>query len=279
MTILQAILLGILQGLTEFLPISSTAHLTLAGKYLGLIDPAHPEAWTAFIATIQLGTMLAVIFYFANEIREIASAFTSENFTKRKQPFKIQSQNSKMGWYVILGTIPVVIVGLLLSKVIEGGLTKSLPVIATSLIVLGLLLALAEKTAKFTKKYNSIKLKDALLIGLAQCLALIPGASRSGTTITAGLFLGLERESAARFSFLLSIPAVFASGIYEFYKTRHFLMANSGLALVVATVVSALSGYIAIAFLLRYLRTRTSYIFVIYRILLGVAILGAFILL
>ena len=269
MSILHAILLGIIQGLTEFLPISSTAHLTIAGKAMGLISPEHPEQWTAFIAVIQLGTLAAVLVYFARDIVSITRAFLQENLVQRTA-LSQQSVNARMGWYVIIGSVPIVIIGIALKKLIEGSLTKELSVIAASLIILAIILWIAERIASFSRGIEQITWKDALLVGLAQCVALIPGASRSGTTITAGLFVGLRRDTAARFSFLLSIPAVLGSGLLEFYQSLHYLAADGLLALVIATVVSAISGYATIALLLRFLRTHTTTVFIIYRILLGI---------
>lgn len=269
MSILHAILLGIIQGLTEFLPISSTAHLTIAGKAMGLISSEHPEQWTAFIAVIQLGTLAAVLVYFARDIASITRAFLQENLIQRTALSK-QSVNARMGWYVIIGSVPIVVIGIALKKLIEGSLTKELSVIAASLIILAIILWIAERIASFSRGIEQITWKDALLVGLAQCVALIPGASRSGTTITAGLFVGLRRDTAARFSFLLSIPAVLGSGLLEFYQSLHYLAADGLLALVIATVVSAISGYATIALLLRFLRTHTTTVFIIYRILLGI---------
>lgn len=214
MNTIQAIFLGIIQGLTEFLPISSTGHLTLAGKLMNLISPEYPEHWTAFMAVIQLGTLLAVIVYFWKDLLLIANDFFKENIFNRKK-IKEQSINSMMGWYLIIATIPVAIIGLVFKHKIEGVLTKNLYVISGSLIVLAIILAIAEKTGKFNREMKNLKWYDALIVGIAQCFALIPGSSRSGTTITGGLFLGFTRETAARFSFLMSIPAVAASGLLE----------------------------------------------------------------
>ncbi len=272
MSIFEAIILGIIQGITEFIPISSTAHLTIAGKMMGLIDPARPEEWTAFIAVIQLGTLAAVLFYFSKEIRLIPAGFLKENIGKNRKPFREQSLYSRLGWLIIAGSIPVVIVGLALKDLIEGSLTKDLSVIALSLIGLAVILAIADKTAKLRKGLEDISLKDAIWVGIAQCFALIPGSSRSGTTITAGLFLGMKRETAARFSFLLSIPAVLGSGLLEFYQSLDYIDPGKLLTLTVATVFSAISGYASIAFLIKFLQTRSTMLFVIYRIILGIVI-------
>ncbi len=277
MTIIQAIILGIIQGLTEFLPVSSSAHLTIAGTAMGLISTEHPEQWTAFIAVIQLGTLAAVLVYYSRDIIEIVGSFVRENLLERK-PLREQSLNARMGWYMIVGTIPIATVGLALKKVIEGHISKDLTVIAIGLIALAVVLAIAERVAKHTRAMEQITWRDALFVGSAQVLALIPGPSRSGTTITAGLFVGLRRDVAARFSFLLSIPAVAASG---FLELRHVIGSDAmnGLSLTtvaVATIVSGLSGYAAIAFLLRYLKMHTTMVFIVYRILLGIILLTVF---
>ena len=272
MNIFEAIILGIIQGITEFLPISSTGHLTVAGKLMNIISPEHPEQWTAFIAVIQLGTLAAVLVYFRKDIIKIINSFLNENLSARKK-FAEQSYDSKLGWLIIIGTIPVVIVGLSLKHIIEGTLTKDLYVIAGSLIGLAIILALAEMVAKFKKEIKDLSIKDSIIIGIAQCFALIPGSSRSGTTITGGLFIGLNREAAARFSFLLSIPAVLASGLLELYESLAFLNSSMVLNLIISTIVSGISGYLAIDFLLKYLRKNTTFLFIYYRIALGILII------
>lgn len=271
MNLLEAIILGIVQGLTEFLPISSTGHLTLAGKFMNLISNEHPEQWTAFIAVIQLGTMLAVLVYFWKDLISIIKDFINDNIIKRIS-FSNQQVNSKLGWLIIIGTIPVVIIGLTFKDVIEGALTKNLYIIAASLIVLALILALAEKTAKFKKNIENVTILDSIIIGVAQALSLIPGSSRSGTTITAGLFVGLNREAAARFSFLLSIPAVLASGVLQLYEAVEFLDKAMAVNIIVATIVSGISGYLAIDFLLKFLKKNSTFLFIYYRIGLGIII-------
>ncbi|MEW6506669.1 MAG: undecaprenyl-diphosphatase UppP [Bacteroidota bacterium] len=272
MNILEAIILGIIQGLTEFIPISSTGHLTVAGKLMNLISDVNPERWTAFIAVIQLGTLLAVIIYFWKDLWLILRDFISEVLVKRKS-FSSQSQNSLMGWYLVIATIPVIIIGLGLKEMIEGALTKNLYVISGSLIILAVILAFAEKTGKFNRSYGDIKWYDALLIGVAQSFALIPGSSRSGTTITAAIFLGFSRETAARFSFLMSIPAIAASGLLQFYIALNYIDSKGLITLIVATIISGIFGYLSIEFLLRYLKNKTTFIFIIYRIVIGVIIL------
>lgn len=272
MSIIEAIVLGIIQGLTEFLPISSTGHLTLAGKLMNLISEDHPERWTSFIAVIQLGTLVSIFVYFRKDIWNIFFDFVSENIKWRKK-FSEQNYNSRTGWLIIIGTIPVVVIGLLFKDIIEGALTKNLFVISGSLIGLAIILAVAEKTAKFKKEIKDITIIDSLIIGIAQAVSLIPGSSRSGTTITGGLFVGLKRDSAARFSFLLSIPAIFASGILQLYEALKFVDSAMIFNLTISTIFSGISGYLAIDFLLKFLRKNTTFVFIYYRIGLGIIII------
>ena len=272
MSIIEAIILGIIQGFSEFLPISSTGHLTIFGRMFNLISEENPQAWTSFIAIIQLGTLVAILVYFWKDIWHIVTAFLKENVGSR-QKFSAQSLDSKMGWYIIIGTIPIVTFGLGFKDIIEGTLTKNLVVIACSLILLAIILAYAEKKAKFKKEMKDLSVFDSIIIGIAQAMSLIPGSSRSGTTITGGLFMGLTRESAARFSFLLSIPSVFASGMLELYEQIKFIDQSGVVNLIIATIVSGISGYAAIDFLLKYLRKNTTFVFIYYRIALGVLIL------
>src|SRR4030095_9501937 len=274
MSILEAIILGLIQGLTEFIPVSSTAHLTLAGKWMNLVDPQHPDQWTAFIAVIQIGTLIAVVLYFWSDIIKIIAGFITTNLAKlsRRPADESQKEYATLGWLVIIGTLPIAVVGLLFKHQIEGMLTKDLRIIAGSLIGLAILLTISEITASQRRGLNNLHISDAIIVGAAQVLALIPGSSRSGSTITGGLFAGLKRETAARFSFLLSIPAVAASGLLELPKALHSI--NSGwTAIAVATVVSGISGYLSIAFLLKYLQRHTTYVFVAYRIALGLVLI------
>jgi undecaprenyl-diphosphatase len=273
MSLLYSILLGIIQGITEFLPISSTAHLTMAGKMLGLINPDRPDEWTAFIAVMQIGTLAAVVVYFFKDLVDIVKNFFVDGLRYIQAPGNGLGK-ARMGWYIILGTLPVATFGLAFKKIIEGNLTKSLSVIGTSLIVLALILWLAEKIGSRTKEMKSATWLDSLVVGFAQSLALIPGSSRSGTTITAGLFLGITREDAARFSFLLSVPAVLASGMLELYQMRHFIHDIGIMNVVASTVVAGIVGYASIAFLLRYLRTHTTFVFIYYRLALGLVLLA-----
>lgn len=274
MNVIQGLILGLVQGATEFLPISSTAHMTLAAKALGLISAEHPEDWTAMMAVIQLGTLLAVLVYFRQDILAIISAVVEEGFVSRT-PLRLQSMNAQLGWKIALGTVPVVVLGLGLKKLIEGSLTKNLWLLSASLIGFALLLWLAERVARKERGIEQTTWADSIIVGFAQAMALFPGASRSGTTITAGLFIGLNREAAARFSFLLSIPAVFGSGLYELKEALPHLGTASMEVLLISTLVSAISGYLAIDFLLNYIKKHDTNVFVYYRIAVGVLILLA----
>jgi undecaprenyl-diphosphatase len=281
MSLFQAILLGIVQGLTEFIPISSTAHLVLAMRAMDLA--LTPEQATASMAVIQLGTLLAVLVYFAGDIWRITRAFIHDHLVilkdGRRDQFNRENEHARLstdawlGWLIIIGTIPVVIVGLAFKKQIEGSFTKNLWIIATMMIVVALLLIVAEVVGKRKRRLQDLGLGDALAVGFAQCLALIPGSSRSGSTMMAGLFVGQTRETAARFSFLLSIPAIAASGLLELFEAMHKLPPGSLANLAVGTVVSAVVGYLSIWFLLRFLRTHSTGVFIGYRILVGGAIL------
>jgi undecaprenyl-diphosphatase len=272
LSVIEAIILGIIQGLSEFLPISSTAHLTLAGKLMNVVPVDHPEHWTAFIAVIQLGTLMSILIYFGKEIVLITSEFLRDNLRLRLK-YSEQSHNSKLGWLIAVGTIPIVIIGLSFKDIIEGALTKNLYVISGSLILFAIILAISEKVADHKREIKDLTIKDSLLIGLAQSFALIPGASRSGTTITGGLFVGLKRSDAARYSFLLSIPSVLASGLLELYNSLKYLDASMAVNIVVATLAAAISGYLAIDFLIKYLKKHSTFIFIYYRIILGIVIL------
>lgn len=264
MTILEAVVLGVVQGLTEFLPVSSTAHLRIIPALLGWSDPG-----AAYTAIIQLGTTAAVLVYFARDIVVLAKAFGKGLLAK--QPFG--TVESRLAWYVGLGTIPIGVCGLLFKKAIESTL-RSLWVISASLIVLAIVLFLVERAASHRRTIEELTLKDGMIIGLWQALALIPGSSRSGTTLTGGLSLGLAREAAARYSFLLSIPATTLAGLFEL---KHLLAAVDRpptVMLVVGTVVSFVAGLGAISGLLHFLRTRSTLVFVVYRVLVGLALVA-----
>ncbi|MGC4001281.1 MAG: undecaprenyl-diphosphatase UppP [Anaeromyxobacter sp.] len=265
MSLLSAIVLGIIQALTEFLPVSSTAHLLVAGELMGhhLEDPL----FRAFVAIIQSGTTLAVLVYFRRDIFQLLGAGLAS--LRRGRPF--ETAESRLGWYIVLGTIPAAVLGKLLEHQIEA---LGNWVIAGSLVVLGLILLVAERFARHQRTVEDVTMRDALAVGFAQALALVPGSSRSGTTITAGMLLGFKREAAARFSFLLSVPIILAAGGYKLLKTVPVLQGQPAwvLATVVGTLVSAVAGYLVIDWLLAWLRTRTTYVFVVWRVLAGVAI-------
>lgn len=264
MSLFESIVLGIVQGLTEFLPISSTAHLRIIPALVGWEDPGAP-----FTAVTQIGTLVAVLIYFKREIVTLTRAFVGSLL--RRTPF--ESPDSSMAWWILFGTIPIVVAGLVLKDAIETHF-RSLWVISASLIVLALLLWLAEKRSRFDRRTEHLRLRDVLLIGAAQAVALVPGASRSGTTMTMGMFLNLSRETAASFSFLLSIPAVALSGLYQLYKMRAELVGGFGIDLLVATVVAGVVGYASIALLLTFLRRHSTAVFIIYRIALGIALIA-----
>ncbi|MEY3889617.1 MAG: undecaprenyl-diphosphatase UppP [Actinomycetota bacterium] len=267
MTPFDALILGIVQGLTEFLPISSSAHVQIAQHLLGLGTMPKPQL-TAFIATIQLGTELAVVIYFWRDIVRIAAAWIRSLGAKSKG----LSQDAKMGWLIIAGSMPVVIIGLVFKDAIENQL-RSLWVIAVTLIVFGLVLGIADKVGKRQKSIEQLTTKHGLLFGLGQALAVIPGVSRSGGTITVGLLLGYSRQAAARYSFLLAIPAVVASGLFEFATTYKDLSQQDLLATIVATLVSFAVGFSVIVGLLRYLERGSFMPFVIWRVGVGTALL------
>ncbi|MBI3652315.1 MAG: undecaprenyl-diphosphatase UppP [Acidobacteria bacterium] len=272
MTIFYAILLGIIQGLTEFIPVSSTAHLTLAGKAMGVINYDKPDEWTAFIAVIQLGSLLAVIAYFWSDILHITTGFVKTNlaYATKKAVAPTDRTHALLGWMVIVGTLPAGVIGLLFRHQIEGVFTKDLRVIGAALIALALVLIVAEIVGTQQRDMQQLRLSDAIVVGLAQVFALIPGCSRSGSTITGGLFAGLTRETAARFSFLLSIPAIGASGLLELPKAWKVVDHS---ILLVAIIAATLASYATIAFLIKFLQRHSTYSFAAYRIFLGVMIL------
>jgi undecaprenyl-diphosphatase len=263
MDALQAIVLGIVQGLTEFLPVSSTGHLRIVPAFLGWEDPG-----AAFTAVTQLGTMAAVLLYFRADLWRIASTW----FRSLRRPELRGSLDARMGWYIGLGTIPISIAGLAFSDQIEEG-ARSLYLIGTTLIVLGLLLLAAEKAARHDRPLEQINRRDALVIGIAQACALVPGVSRSGATLTAGLFLGFDRTSAARYSFLLSVPAVVLSGLFELRKIGDAGGAGA-FPTAIATLLAFIVGYASIAFLLRWLSTHSTAVFVAYRVALGALVIA-----
>jgi undecaprenyl-diphosphatase len=290
---LQAAVLGVLQGMTEFLPVSSSAHLRIFPELVGWDDPG-----AAFTAVIQIGTETAVILYFAKDIWRIVSAWARSLFDQRAvwadaPEFEVRvgggvgasagagahrrrgwdPSDARMGWYIIVGTLPIVAVGVALKDVIENDF-RSLWVIATTLVVLGVVLGIADRVGSRDRPIESLTLRHALILGLAQALAVIPGVSRSGATISMALFLGFERAAAARFAFLLAIPAVLGAGIFEWPSA---LSEDSTYALgpmLLATAVSFAVGYAVIAWLFRWLEHRSYAPFVAYRIALGLLVFG-----
>lgn len=267
--ILQAIVLGIVQGLTEFLPISSSAHLKVVPLALGWDDPG-----VAYTAIIQLGSIVAVLWYFWKDLTNITigafKAITNSDY---------DSQEFQMALGIGLGTIPIIFFGLLIKvfvKDFDNSPLRSLGAIATASIVMSLLLAIAEKTGKRHRTYEKLDVKDGIIMGLAQAMALIPGVSRSGSTLTAGLFLGLERPAAARFSFLLGIPAITLAGLVELKSALGEGVTDAGIvALIVGTISAFVFSYASIAWLLKFLQTQNTWVFVWYRLAFGVAILTA----
>ncbi|MEV0399478.1 undecaprenyl-diphosphate phosphatase [Actinoallomurus sp. NPDC050550] len=262
MNFVQATVLGIVQGLTEFLPISSSAHLLIVPRLLGWKDPG-----AAFTAVIQLGTMLAVLLFFWKDIVRIIGTWFRSLFDKELRGHL----DARMGWYVGLGTIPVSVVGLAFNHLIEGP-ARNLWINAASLVIMGLVMMVAEWAGRQKLEVGDLNMRDGLIIGGFQCLALIPGSSRSGSTITGGLFLGYTREAAARYSFLLSIPAVVLSGLFELRKVSDGGLPIAGTA--VATVVSFVVGYASIAWLLKFLVRHSTLLFTYYRVALGGVLIG-----
>jgi undecaprenyl-diphosphatase len=276
MNLLQAIIIGIVQGLTEFIPVSSSAHMILSERAMRLDQMLSPEALTAFNAVLQLGTLVAVILYFLPDIVNITRGFILGNLARVQGKRDAESEDAlRLGWLIILGSLPIGTVGLLAKKIIEGSLTKNLFVISISMIVWAVLLDLAERFGSGRKAMTDLGAKEALIVGFGQIFALIPGSSRSGTTIASAMFAGMKRDTAARFSFLLSIPAIAASGLLELKEAIHHLGDLGTLNLLAGTVAAAIVGYLSIAFLMNYLRQRSLDIFIIYRLVVGVAILIA----
>jgi undecaprenyl-diphosphatase len=263
MTFFEAILLGLIQGLTEFLPISSSAHVQIAQELMGLSELSRPQL-TAFIATIQIGTEAAVVIYFFRTIIEILGSFFRTGFRR----WSAQEPNARLGWLVIIGTLPIVILGLGFRDIVENDV-RQLWVIGVTLIVFGIFLGLADVFGKKRKSMTDLNLKSGIAFGLGQAMALIPGVSRSGGSITVGLMLGFNRETAARFSFLMAIPAVLAAGFYQFYASFGELPADLLAATIIATIVSFISGYAVISWLLKYLEKGSFLPFVIWRVGVG----------
>lgn len=266
MTIIEAIVLGLVQGLTEFIPISSTAHLLIVPSILGWGDPG-----AAVSAVIQFGTLLAAIIYFFRDIVRLIAGFFRGLITRRP----LADVDSREAWLVVIGTIPIVILGLLFKKHIESTF-RGLWIVTTMVIVVAILMQIAEWYAKRKqlRQFDDMTVADGVAIGLGQCLALIPGSSRSGSTIMTAIFRGIDRPTAARYSFLLSIPAVGGAGMLELFKERHALGALGWTPIAIAIAVAFVSGYASIWFLIRYLRSHTTHVFIYYRYALGIAMIA-----
>jgi undecaprenyl-diphosphatase len=257
------VVLGLIQGLTEFLPISSSAHLRIYPELFGWGDPG-----AAFTAVIQIGTELAVLIYFRKDIWRIASTWLRSLV---KPEFR-GHLDARMGWFIIIGSLPIVVLGVLLKDVIERDF-RNLWIIGCTLIVLGIVLGIADRVGSTDKQIKQITLRDAVLMGGAQALALVPGVSRSGATLSMGRFLGYDREAATRYAFLLAIPAVVGAGLFELKEIPNGHNDYGWGPTILATVVSFVVGYAAIAWLLRYVATKSYAPFVIYRVILGGATL------
>ncbi|MGI5215201.1 undecaprenyl-diphosphate phosphatase [Plantactinospora sp. CA-290183] len=267
MSWIEAIVLGIVQGLTEFLPVSSSAHLRITSAIF-----FEQDAGASFTAVTQLGTEAAVLLYFAKDIWRITRIWVIGIWDSSVR----SSLDYRMGWYVIVGSIPIGIFGLLFKDQIRTA-ARNLWLVATVLIVFAFVLAFAEYWGRQTRRLENFTLRDGIVMGLAQAMALIPGVSRSGGTLTAGLFLNLTREAAARYSFLLAIPAVVMSGVFsipDVFDTSGGGSIPSGAQMLVATVIAFGVGYAAIAWLLRYVAHHTLYVFVLYRVALGSLVLA-----
>jgi undecaprenyl-diphosphatase len=259
----EAIVLGLVQGLTEFLPISSSGHIRIVSAFFGWDDPG-----AAFTAVIQLGTMAAVLVYFRRDLWHIARSWVTE----LRLPFRERSRDANLGWFIILGTIPIAIFGLAFRHQIEDG-ARDLYLIGSMLIAFSFVMLAAERFGTRRRGLPEMDGRDGIFIGFAQALALIPGVSRSGATISAGLFRGFDRTAAARYSFLLSVPAVVLSGLFELRDVGDGTGASAG-ATVIATLVAFVSGYFAIAWLLRYLAGHSLAVFAAYRIPLGILVIA-----
>jgi undecaprenyl-diphosphatase len=262
-SVLEALVLGIVQGLTEFLPISSSGHLRIVPAFFGWDDPG-----AAFTAVIQLGTMAAVLVYFREELWRITTASVG---AVRARDWHPSDPEARLGSYIALGTVPIAILGLAFADTIEDEF-RNLELIGSTLIAFSLVMLFAEARSKRRRQMNDLSARDGLLIGCAQALALVPGVSRSGATISAGLLLDFDRTVAARYSFLLSVPAVVLSGLFEL---RHIGEGGAPVgATVVATLLAFVTGYASIAFLLRYLVRHSIGVFAGYRIALGVLVIA-----
>ncbi|MEY3299506.1 MAG: Undecaprenyl-diphosphatase [Cyanobacteriota bacterium] len=269
MTLFQAIVIGIVQGLTEFLPISSTAHVKMIPVALGWGDPG-----VAFTAVIQLGSIAAILWYFWDDLRQVTVGMVQATLER-----KFDAPDFRLGLGILLGTLPIVVMGLLIKLLIpdfDNSPLRSSGTIAVVSIVMALLLAVAELIGRRQRTFDQLTLRDGVLMGLAQALALIPGVSRSGSTLTAGLFMGLERSTAARFSFLLGVPAITLAGLVELKGLIENGLDTVGLVPLIGGLLAAVvSSYLAIFWLLRFLKQHSTWVFVWYRLAFGAAILLA----
>lgn len=264
MDFINAIILGLVQGLTEFLPISSSAHLRILGEFL----PGAKDPGAAFTAITQIGTEAAVVVFFWRDIVRIVSSWCKSLVGKVPR----NDSDARMGWLIIIGSIPIVVLGLLFQDEIETTF-RSLWIVAIMLIVFGILLGIADAVGAKKRRLKNLTYRDGAIFGGAQALALIPGVSRSGGTITAGLFMGYERRAAARYAFLLAIPAVFGSGFYQVFKSIGEPSPYGPLETLVATIIAFVVGLAVIVFFMSYISKRSFLPFVIYRIVLGIVLL------
>src|SRR3954464_4696891 len=263
MNAFQAIVLGLVQGLTEFLPISSSGHLRIVPAFFGWDDPG-----AAFTAVVQLGTLAAVLVYFRRDLWNIASAWVRSVLARERQP---QDPDARLGWYIVLGTIPIAVLGLAFKDPIEHQF-RTLELVGSALVLFSFVMLRAEAVSRRDRELSDITRRDAWIIGGFQAPGLAPGVSRSGATISAGLFLNFDRTAAARYSFLLSVPAVVLSGLFEL---RHAGEGNLPIAATaLATLLAFVTGYLSIALLLRYLARHSIVVFVLYRVVLGVIVIS-----
>jgi len=264
---LEAIVLGIVQGLTEFLPISSSGHVLIVPALAGWPDPG-----AAFSAVIQLGTMAAVLIYFRDDLWRMLKAFL-RSLTGERTLWRTADVDARVGWFIVLGTIPIAIFGLVFKDQIETAV-RSIELVSIVMIGFSFVLLAADRVGARDRGVDSLTLRDGIIIGFFQVLALVPGVSRSGSTISGGLFMGLDREAATRYSFLLSVPAVVLSGLFELRNVGEAGTGNASLwATAVATIFAFIFGYAAIAFLLRYVRSHNFNIFIVYRVIVGTVVL------
>jgi undecaprenyl-diphosphatase len=262
--LLMAVILGIVQGVTEFLPVSSTAHLRIVPTLMGRPDPG-----AAFTAVIQLGSVAAILLFFAKDLWRALLGWSRSLFDRSQR----QTVDARMGWAIFWGSIPIVVLGFLFKDQIKSEQVRSLYVISGALIGMGVLMLISERMGRKERKQENVTVKDGILIGTWQCLSLIPGMSRSGSTITGALFAGFDRQAAARVSFLLSVPSIAGAGFYQLYDERRAILGESLTPVIVCTLVTFVVSYWAIGFLIRFIQRRGVAVFVGYRIALGFLLL------